>query len=104
MPNIPAGAKKPSDRRRAEESTDHYVGELAGVEIRVLPPGEWRKSANVALRQANWDAWAASAVHADDVEAFQALDPTNDEFSVFIQGALRNFGINQGESKASTPS
>jgi hypothetical protein len=97
MPEIPAGAKKPSDRRRAEESTETYTGTLDGVEIRVLPQGEWRKSANVSLRQGDWDGWAASAVHPEDVKQFKQLDPTNNEFSAFVTDALRHFGVDLGE-------
>jgi len=97
MPNIPEGAKKPSDRRRAEESTDVYAGTLDGVEIRVLPQGEWRKSAMRSMRQGDWDGWASSAVHADDLAAFKKLDLTNNEFGEFVTNALQHFGVDTGE-------
>ncbi|MGW1015574.1 hypothetical protein [Streptomyces niveus] len=82
------------------EAEGHYVtATLAGEEVRVVPPGAWRQSWQVALAQGNFAAFAENVMHPDDLDLYWEIDPTNDEFEAFVSDAANRSGESLGKSR-----
>ncbi|MEV4971961.1 hypothetical protein [Streptomyces scopuliridis] len=88
----------PSEAQENEATETYTTASLVGVDLRVKPIGQWRPSHLRALRQADFDAWAAGALHADDVERFIELDATFDEIGEFTSAAMESAGEAPGKS------
>lgn len=87
------------------EAEGHYVTALLkDVEIRVVPPGAWRLSWQRKLTDGLFDAFANHVIHPDDLELYNEVDPTNDEFGAFVQDAAAQSGESQGKSHGPAPS
>lgn len=87
------------------EATDGYAtAELCGVELRVKGVNHWRPSYMRALRQSDFDAWAAGVLHEDDVQTFIDLDATFEEINVFVGAAAEAVGEPAGKSNGRTRS
>ncbi|WP_381801210.1 hypothetical protein [Streptomyces niveus] len=87
------------------EAEGHYVpATLAGEEVRVVPPGAWRQSWQVALAQGNFAAFAENVMHPDDLDLYWEIDPTNDEFEAFVSEAASRSGESLGKSRGPAPS
>lgn len=81
------------------EATETYgVAQLAGIDLRVKPIGKWRPSYLRALRQGDYDGWAAGVLHEDDVQAFIDADATFDEINAFTEAAMETTGETPGKS------
>lgn len=74
------------------------TAKLLGVELRVRPVGQWRPSHLRALRNADFDAWAAGVLHEDDVETFIDLDAPFDDINTFTADAMESTGEAPGKS------
>ncbi|MCX5176710.1 hypothetical protein [Streptomyces virginiae] len=82
------------------EAVGHYVvTPLLGEDIRVIPPGAWRQSWQRQLAQGMTDLFAEKVIHPDDLEIYQDIDPTNDEFGHFVSEAARLSGESLGKSR-----
>lgn len=89
----------PAEAQEAEANTGHYVtASLCGKPVRIVPPGAWRMSWQRKLRQGDFDAFAEAVLHPDDVELYEELDPTNDDFNEFIADAAELAGESLGKS------
>ncbi|MEV7425158.1 hypothetical protein [Streptomyces sp. NPDC091212] len=88
----------PAEAQENEVTETYHIASLAGSELRVKPIGQWRPSHLRALRQADFDAWAAGALHADDVQTFVELDATFDEIGEFTSAAMESAGETPGKS------
>lgn len=88
-----------ASQAQENEATETYaVATLDGAELRVKPINAWRPSYMRALRQSDFDAWAAGVLHADDVATFIELDATFDEINAFVSAALEAVGEAPGKS------
>lgn len=103
---VPAGARKPSDRkeptaaqrRKAEESAGQWFsGNLNGRTVRISHPKTWRASTMQALRMGDLLGWGEKVVHPDDVKLFRDADPNAEEIGAFVADAHEHFGSDQGE-------
>ncbi|MFD0276175.1 hypothetical protein ACFVHB_20040 [Kitasatospora sp. NPDC127111] len=94
----------PVDAQEIEATGDYVAINLDGVPLRVLPVGQWRPSFLRALRTADFDGWAALALHPDDVATFVELDSTMDEIGDFTARAMSAAGEAPGKSGARSAS
>lgn len=103
MPSVPEGAKKPSDRLKAEaeNAADETVTEFKGHKIRVLPFLDWERHAIQHVNVLNIDGWAEAAIHPDDLKTFQGIKSTMGEALQFIKDAAAHAGADLGELGAS---
>ncbi|MFJ9694944.1 hypothetical protein [Kitasatospora sp. NPDC101183] len=90
----------PAVAQEIEATADYVAVELTGESLRVLPVGRWRPSFLRALRVADFDTWAALALHPDDVATFLELDATMDELGAFTSRAMEAAGEAPGKSGA----
>ncbi|MFB7647126.1 hypothetical protein ACFC0S_16740 [Streptomyces sp. NPDC056084] len=89
----------PADAQQAEAAGHYVTALLAGEEIRVIPPGAWRQSWQAMLSQANFAAFAEHVIHPDDLDLYDDIDPTNDEFEAFVVSAANRAGESLGKSR-----
>jgi hypothetical protein len=81
------------------EAEGHYVtANLAGEDLRIIPPGAWRQSWQIALANGQFVYFAQQVMHPDDFDLYMEIDPTNDEFEEFIAEAARRAGESLGKS------
>lgn len=82
------------------EAEGHYVtASLAGEELRIIPPGAWRQSWQTALARGQFNTFAETVVHPDDLDLYFEIDPTNDEFEQFVESAAKLSGESLGKSR-----
>ncbi|MFB8071129.1 hypothetical protein [Streptomyces californicus] len=86
------------DAQENEATGTYGTASVCGVELRVKPANHWRPSYIRALREGDYDAWAAGVLHADDVQTFIDLDPTFDEINAFTTAAMETTGDTAGKS------
>lgn len=82
----------PAEAQEIEAAGEYATAELCGVELRVKNSGKWRPSYLRALRQSDFDTWAAGVLHPDDVEKFIDLDATFEEIGAFVSEASQAAG------------
>jgi hypothetical protein len=95
------GGPEPADAAVAQEieARGHYVtASLCGELVRVVPPGAWRQSWMRHLNEGRIDAFAEQVIHPDDIDLYDELDPTNDEFGQFVADASELAGEPMGKS------
>ncbi|MFG2292057.1 hypothetical protein [Streptomyces sp. NPDC048603] len=97
-------ATTPAQAQENEASEAYGTAELCGVELRIKPITAWRPSYLRALREADYDTWAAGVLHADDVETFVELDATFEEINTFTTAAMESVGEAPGKSGRPSPS
>lgn len=88
----------PAEAQENEATDEYAVAELAGVELRVKNSGRWRPSYMRALRQSDFDTWAAGVLHPDDVQTFIDVDATFEEIGEFVAVAAQAAGEPVGKS------
>lgn len=82
------------------EAGGHYVtADLCGEPVRIIPPGAWRQSWMRHLNEGRIDDFAGSVIHPDDMDLYDELDPTNDEFGEFVGEAATRSGESLGKSR-----
>lgn len=77
---------------------------LAGHSVRVIPPGAWRQSWMRLLKEGDLDEFAERIIHPDDLDLYDKVDPTNDEFGTFIADASGATGESLGNGSGSSRS
>ncbi|MFD5198799.1 hypothetical protein ACFWM7_01250 [Streptomyces sp. NPDC058375] len=87
-----------TDAQENEATGTYGTATVCDVELRVKPANQWRPSYIRALREGDYDAWAAGVLHADDVQTFIDLDPTFDEINEFTSAAMETTGDTAGKS------
>lgn len=88
-----------AEAQEVDADPNKYVtASLCGKPVRVIPPGAWRQSWQRALKMGDLDAFAAAVIHPDDLDLYDDLDPTNDEFGEFTQDAGELAGESLGKS------
>ncbi|MFI6444713.1 hypothetical protein [Kitasatospora sp. NPDC050543] len=92
----------PDVAQEIEATADYITVELDGTLLRVRPVGHWRPSYLRALRTADFDTWAALALHPEDVDVFMEIDATMDEIADFTTRAMSAAG--EAPGKSPTPS
>jgi hypothetical protein len=92
----------PAEAQENDATSEYLTGDLAGTELRVKPLIEWRPSYLRALREGDFDTWAAGALHEDDVQAFTDADATFREITAFTSDVLTRSG--EAPGKPSGPS
>jgi hypothetical protein len=91
----------PAEAQENEATSEEYnTFELAGVALRVKPMGQWRPSYLRALRTADFEGWAAGALHEDDAVKFVEADATFDEIGEFTKQLMEDSGEAPGKSGA----
>lgn len=88
----------PAEAQEIEATEEYGTATLCGTELRVKPVTEWRPSYLRALRQADYDTWAAGVLHEDDVTTFVDLDATIAEITTFTSDAMESVGEPAGKS------
>ncbi|MFD9442158.1 hypothetical protein [Streptomyces sp. NPDC060001] len=88
----------PSEAQEIEATEAFGTATLVGVELRVKPVGQWRPSYLRALRNGDYDTWAAGVLHEDDAPRFIELDATFDEINAFTSDAMEAVGEAPGKS------
>ncbi|WP_405927918.1 hypothetical protein OG554_03715 [Streptomyces griseus] len=88
----------PAEAQEIEATEEYGTATLCGTELRVKPVTEWRPSYLRALRQADYDTWAAGVLHEDDVATFVDLDATIAEITTFTSDAMESVGEAPGKS------
>lgn len=82
------------------EAEGHYVTALlAGEQIRIVPPGAWRQSWQTALTRGEFGVFSEHVIHPDDLDLYEDIDPTNDEFEAFVTDAAGQAGESLGKSR-----
>jgi hypothetical protein len=81
-----------------EAENDYVTADLAGEDVRIIPPSSWRASWQAMLNQGQLPAFVEQVVHSDDLDTFWDIDPTNAEFYEFIEDAARQGGESLGKS------
>lgn len=94
----------PAEAQENEATQDYATAELAGVALRVKGVSHWRPSYMRALRQSDFDTWAAGVLHEDDVQTFIDLDATFAEINEFVGAAAEAVGEPAGKSSGRRPS
>jgi hypothetical protein len=97
----PQEALTPSQAQEAEAVGDYVtvpVGDT-GVEVRILPQGQWRMSHMRLLNTGDLEGWAECVIHEDDIDVFVDLDLTLDEFQDFSLAAAKASGDDMGKSR-----
>lgn len=97
-------ATTPAQAQENEANEEYGTAELCGVELRIKPVTQWRPSYLRALREADYDGWAAGVLHEDDVETFIDLDATFEEINAFTGAAMESVGETPGKSGRRSPS
>lgn len=86
------------------ELDDAYVTvPLAGYDgvtkdVRCIPSGRWRSSMMRALNGGDIDGFMRQALHPDDFEVYEELDPDMDSFGKFAADVARASGDDLGKS------
>jgi hypothetical protein len=89
----------PAEAQENEATSEEFnTHELAGVELRVKPVGQWRPSYLRALRTADFETWATGALHEEDAAKFVELDATFDEIGAFTASLMESSGEAPGKS------
>jgi hypothetical protein len=90
----------PAEAQETEATEEYAIAELCGVELRVKSQNHWRPSYMRALRQSDFDTWAAGVLHEDDVQTFIELDATFEEIFTFVGEAAEAVGEPLGKPSA----
>ncbi len=105
MPNVPKGAKAPTDRLAAEakavDGPDEMVMDLNGTPIRVLNPMDWDKNAAACMTTLDFAGWAEAAVVPDDLEKFNATKASIRQTLLAIKAVSEGASVDVGEFFAS---
>ncbi|MFD9205968.1 hypothetical protein ACFVZM_06770 [Streptomyces sioyaensis] len=88
----------PAEAQENEANGEYGTATLTGVDLRVKPINQWRPSYLRALREGDYDTWAAGVLHEDDVQKFIDLDATFDEINEFTASAMDATGETPGKS------
>lgn len=88
-----------AEAQEMEATGRHITVALCGEPMRVVPAGAWPVSAQRALRQGDFDGFMSVALHEDDYDLYEELDPTLDEINQFIEDAGNLSGESQGKSR-----
>jgi hypothetical protein len=89
----------PEAEKQEVEAAGEYVLVPAGdVEVHVKPQRDWRMSDMRMLNAADFDGFAESVIHPDDLDTFLDLDMTLAEFQDFAEEAARRAGDGLGKS------
>lgn len=88
----------PAEAQENEALEGYTTASLNGQTLRVKSINQWRPSYLRALRQSDFDTWAAGVLHEDDVQAFIDEDATFDEINSFVQEAMESAGEAPGKS------
>ncbi|MGW0468339.1 hypothetical protein ACWDX6_24190 [Streptomyces sp. NPDC003027] len=94
----------PAEAQENEATETYGVAKLVDVDLRVKPVNRWRPSYLRALREGDYDTWAAGVLHEDDYETFVELDATFDEINAFTASAMEAVGETPGKSGARSTS
>ncbi|MFB7919227.1 hypothetical protein [Streptomyces sp. NPDC056061] len=94
----------PPEAQENEATEEYGTAVLCGSDLRVKPITQWRPSYLRALREADYDTWAAGVLHVDDVATFVELDATIDEINIFVGAAMESTGETPGKSGGRTRS
>lgn len=99
MPATAQSVELPEVEKQQIEAVGEYVPvPVNGIEVRVKPQRDWRMSDIRLLNAGDFDAFADSVIHADDLDAFVGLDLTMGEFRDFTEEAARRAGDSLGKS------
>jgi len=82
-------------------ATEPVTVPLGDVELRVLPPMDWRQTAMDGVRDGRFNTWARGALHPDDVAKWLELDPTNRQVVEFFNAYKDAARQAPGESQPS---
>ncbi|OKH91725.1 hypothetical protein AB852_28525 [Streptomyces uncialis] len=94
-----SGTADAPDALEVEAEGPYVTAPLCGEDLRIIPTGAWRQSWRRVLQAGNVDAFAACVMHPDDVELYEEIDPTNDEFGDFLAAAAERAGESEGKSR-----
>ncbi|MEV4739791.1 hypothetical protein [Streptomyces sp. NPDC049555] len=78
--------------------TGYITVELAGYPVRALVSQQWRASHLRALNAGDLDRFAEGVLHPDDVDAWYAADPTQDEIGAWVREVAEAGGEALGKS------
>lgn len=85
-------------KQEIEAAGEYVPVPVSGVEVRVKPQIDWRMSDLRALNAGDFDAFAESVIHPDDLETFLDQDLTMGEFRAFSEECARRAGDSLGKS------
>jgi hypothetical protein len=91
------------------DDIEYVTVPLAGYDgvtkdVRCVPSGRWRASMLRALNNGDIDDFMQTALHPDDIETYEDLDPDMDSFGTFVAAVGRASGEPVGKSSGRTRS
>lgn len=93
-----------AEAQEIEADGDYVTVSLVGEPIRVLSASFWRTSWVRQINMGDFVGFAEKAVHPDDLDLFEEIDPTIAEFLQFTTDAQELSGEPAGKSRGPAPS
>lgn len=88
----------PAQAQENEATGEFTTAALCGTDLRVKAIDHWRPSYLRALREGDYETWAAGVFHEDDVQTFIDINATFAEINEFTAAAMEATGENPGKS------
>lgn len=107
MPEVPKGAKQPSDRAKKEVKAEVEGGATIvwrGKKVTVLPRDEWPWDCGEFLANAQFVSWSRDALTKKSFEHVLAQRPTVRDFDELLAELMQALGEDLGESDRSSDS
>lgn len=109
MPATKAQIEAATAQEAEADDTQYVTAPLAGYDgvtkdVRCTPTGKWRASMFRALNSGDIDHFMSLALHPDDVEVYEELDPTMESFGTFVEAVGRESGEALGKSSGRSAS
>ncbi|MDH6224363.1 hypothetical protein [Streptomyces sp. MJP52] len=109
MPATKAQIEAATAQETEADDAQYVTAPLAGFDgvtkdVRCTPTGRWRASMFRALNSGDIDTFMQAALHPDDVEVYEDLDPTMDGFGAFVEAVGRASGEALGKSRGRSAS
>lgn len=106
MPNIPEGAKKPTDRLAKEVAADDHGASIMWrkKKVTVKPRRDWAWSSASDLQRGMFPEWAEGALTAESYAHVVAQRPSMGDFDELLGRLMEAIGQDLGESESSSDS
>lgn len=101
MPDIPEGAKKPTDRAKKDVKAEVDGGTAVmwrGEKVTMFSRDDWPWDAGELLANGQFVSWAQGALTKKSLEHVVAQRPTMREFDTLTEELMRAAGEDMGES------
>lgn len=107
MPEVPKGAKQPSDRAKKEVKAEVEGGAAVmwrGKKVTVLPRDEWPWDCGEFLANGQFVSWSRGALTEKSFQHVAAQRPSMRDFDELVEELMQASGEDMGESDRSSDS